>query len=76
MQLVLPLPGDVDDVAAVEAAARHRVLITALSPMHLTPAAERGLLLGFGRLPEHRIPGATRALAAALNEVGLAGSAG
>jgi len=38
--------------------------------MHLAPSPDQGLLLGFGRLAEHRIPGAARALATALTETG------
>jgi hypothetical protein len=36
--------------------------------MHLAPSPDQGLLLGFGRLAEHHIPGAVRALAAVLAE--------
>ena len=68
MQLLLPLPTGADDVAIAEAGARHGLCLTPLSPMHLAPSPEHGLLLGFGRLAEHRIPGAVRALAAALAE--------
>jgi GntR family transcriptional regulator/MocR family aminotransferase len=75
MQLLLPLPGDADDAAVAEAAARHRIRLTPLSPMHLAASPERGLLLGFGRLPEHRVPGAVRALRAVLAEAGAAAPA-
>jgi len=68
MQLLLPLPASANDVAIAEAAARRGLCLTPLSPMHLAPSPEHGLLLGFGRLAEHRIPGAVRALAAALAE--------
>jgi GntR family transcriptional regulator/MocR family aminotransferase len=70
MQLVLPLPAGADDIAIASAAARHGICLTPLSPMHLAPSPDHGLLLGFGRLAEHRIPGAVRALATALTETG------
>jgi GntR family transcriptional regulator/MocR family aminotransferase len=68
MQLLLPLPAGTDDVAIAQAAARHGLCLTPLSPMHLAPSPDRGLLLGFGRLAEQSIPRAVRALAAALAE--------
>jgi GntR family transcriptional regulator/MocR family aminotransferase len=68
MQLLLPLPTGIDDTTVAEAAVRRGICLTPLSPMHLAPSPEQGLLLGFGRLAEHRIPGAVRALAAALAE--------
>lgn len=66
MQLLLPLPSDIDDTAVAGAAAQHGINVSPLSPHHLVPSPERGLLLGFGRLPEHRIPGAVGALAQVL----------
>ncbi len=62
MQILLPLPGDADDSAITDTAARRGIRITPLSPLHLAASPERGLLLGFGRLPEHRVHGAVRAL--------------
>ena len=62
MQLLLPLPGQADDTALAETAAARGVGITALSPLHLARSPDRGLLLGFGRLPEHKIPQAVDAL--------------
>jgi GntR family transcriptional regulator/MocR family aminotransferase len=69
MQILLPLPPSTDDVAIAETA-RHDIRLTPLSPMHLAPSPERGLLLGFGRLSGHRIPGAIRDLATVLAETG------
>jgi GntR family transcriptional regulator/MocR family aminotransferase len=74
MQLLLPLPAGADDTAVARAAARRGIGLTPLSPMHLAPSPEHGLLLGFGRLTEHRIPGAVRALAATLTEIQAAAS--
>ncbi len=66
MQLLLRLPDQADDVGLAQAAAASDVGVTALSPLHLIPSPDRGLLLGFGRLPEHRIPGAVQALSLVL----------
>jgi hypothetical protein len=50
--------------------------VTALSPLHLARSPDRGLLLGFGRLPEHKIPLAVDALWSVLTEAGAAPSPG
>jgi GntR family transcriptional regulator/MocR family aminotransferase len=71
MQLLLPLPGQTDDTALAQAAATRGVGITALSPLHLARSPDRGLLLGFGRLPDHKIPLAVDALWAVLSEAGV-----
>jgi GntR family transcriptional regulator / MocR family aminotransferase len=76
MQLLLPLPGQTDDAALAQAAAARGVGITALSPLHLARSPDRGLLLGFGRLPEHKIPLAVDALWTVLNENGAVPSHG
>jgi hypothetical protein len=59
---LLPLPAGGDDIAIAKAAARHGICLAPLSPMHLAPSPNQGLLLGSGRLAEHRIPGAVRTL--------------
>lgn len=66
MQLLLTLPSHADDLELVEEASRHGINITALSRLHLTPRSERGLLLGYGRLPEPSIEPAVDALVSAL----------
>jgi GntR family transcriptional regulator/MocR family aminotransferase len=66
MQLLLALPADIDDLQLVDAASSHGINISALSPLHLTPGPQRGLLVGFGRLPEPSIEPAVEALAAAI----------
>ena len=76
MQLLLPLPGHTDDTALVQAAAARGVGITALSPLHLARSPDRGLLLGFGRLPEHKIPPAVDALWTVLTQSGAAATLG
>jgi GntR family transcriptional regulator/MocR family aminotransferase len=72
MQLLLQLPDQTDDVALAEAAAAQRIGVRALSPLHLAPSDERGLLLGYGRLPEPRIDRAVAALASVIAQAGAA----
>jgi GntR family transcriptional regulator/MocR family aminotransferase len=72
MQLLLQLPDRVDDTAIAEAAASRGIGIRALSPLHLTPRGEPGLLLGFGRLSESQIEAAVGALASVIMAVGAA----
>jgi GntR family transcriptional regulator / MocR family aminotransferase len=62
MQFLLPLPDGADDVGLAAAAAASGVGVGALSPSHLARSDARGLLLGFGRLPEHKIAPAVDAL--------------
>jgi GntR family transcriptional regulator/MocR family aminotransferase len=69
MQLLLTLPAGVDDVELVEAASDQGINIAALSPLHMTPGPERGLLVGYGRLPEPSVERAVEALAIALAPV-------
>jgi GntR family transcriptional regulator/MocR family aminotransferase len=68
MQLLLQLPDEVDDVAISEAAASGRIGVRPLSPLHLLPSQDRGLLLGYGRLSEGRIDQAVGALSAVIME--------
>lgn len=70
MQLLLQLPADTDDITLAEAAAARDINIAPLTPLHLAPSQHRGLLIGFGRLPEHHIPAAVAALAPMLAEAG------
>jgi GntR family transcriptional regulator / MocR family aminotransferase len=72
MQLLLPLPGQADDTIVAEAAAARGIGITALSPLYLARSPDRGLLLGFGRLPDHKIPAAVDALWSVLSQTGAA----
>jgi GntR family transcriptional regulator/MocR family aminotransferase len=66
MHVVLDLAESVDDVALAEAAAARGIGVRPLSPLHLEPARSRGVLLGYGRLPENRIESAVAALAAVI----------
>jgi GntR family transcriptional regulator/MocR family aminotransferase len=68
MQLLLMLPDETDDVGVADRARARGVAVSALSPLHLTPRPERGLLLGYGRLPEPSIGNAVAALSAAIAE--------
>jgi hypothetical protein len=72
MQLLLPLPGQTDDIILAQAAAARGIGITALSPLHLARSPDRGLLLGFGRLPGHKVPAAVDALWSVLSQAGAA----
>ena len=68
MQLLLQLPDQVDDVAIADTAASRGIGVRALSPLHLAPSRERGLLLGYGRLSESRIEDAVSALSSVITE--------
>jgi GntR family transcriptional regulator/MocR family aminotransferase len=70
MQLLLRLPDQVDDVAVAETAAARGICVRALSPLHLVPSRERGLLLGYGRLLGSRVEDAVAALSSVLVEAG------
>lgn len=75
MQLLLQLPEWVDDAEIADAAASRGIRVRALSPLHLTPSRERGLLLGYGRLSESRVVDAVAALSSVLVEAGAVPSA-
>jgi GntR family transcriptional regulator/MocR family aminotransferase len=75
MQLLLQLPEWVDDAEIAYAAASRGIRVGALSPLHLTPSRERGLLLGYGRLSESRVADAVAALSSVLVEAGAVPSA-
>jgi GntR family transcriptional regulator/MocR family aminotransferase len=70
MQLLLQLPHQADDVAIAAAAASRGIGLRALSPLHLTPSRERGLLLGYGRLAESQIEPAVAALSSVIVDAG------
>ncbi len=70
MHLLLDLDPSTDDVAIVAAAEARDIRVRALSPMHLEPSPERGLLLGYGRLVEDRVDEAVDALAAVIRAHG------
>jgi GntR family transcriptional regulator/MocR family aminotransferase len=70
LHLVLRLPDDVDDRAVATAAAEAGIRVRALSDLSLTRAADRGLLLGYGRMGEEKVHAAVRALASVLRAGG------
>jgi DNA-binding transcriptional MocR family regulator len=75
IQLYVELPPGCDEAAVVEAAAERGVAVEGVAPLRI--AAGRGppaLVLGFARLPEHRIAEAVRLLAEAATTTGLRGS--
>jgi GntR family transcriptional regulator/MocR family aminotransferase len=71
MHLLLALDPMVDDVAVGASAAEAGIRVRALSPLHLEPSRERGLLLGYGRLVEERVDEAVDALGAVLRRAGI-----
>jgi len=70
LHVLLRLPDAVDDIAVAHAAEARGVRVEALSPMSLVAAPERGLVLGYSRLPAERIDGAVEVLAEILREAG------
>jgi len=71
MHLLLRLDPSVDDTAIVAAAAQRGIRVRALSPLHLEPSPDRGLLLGYGRLAEDQIADAVDGLALVLRQLGV-----
>jgi GntR family transcriptional regulator/MocR family aminotransferase len=55
MHLLVPLPAGTDDTGIVRAAEERGIRVRALSPLHVDPRPERGLLFGYGRLVEERV---------------------
>ena len=68
MHVLLRLDPGVDDQALAARAARHGVRVSPLSRFALSPAAGRGLVLGYGALPERAVAAAVAALATAIAE--------
>ena len=66
LHVLLRLPDAVDDIALAVAAAERGIGVRALSSMSLTGSAERGLLLGYGRLSDERIGAAVAAIASVI----------
>ncbi len=70
LHVLLRLPDSVDDGAFVRMAASHGIAVRALSPMLLAGGRDRGLLLGYGRLPLERINEAVESLARVIGRDG------
>ena len=72
LHVLLSLPDHSDDVGVVAAAAERGINLTALSPMAQSDGPERGLLLGYGRVPPDRIDDAVAELVTCLATAGIA----
>jgi GntR family transcriptional regulator/MocR family aminotransferase len=70
LHLVLRLPDDVDDRVVATAAADAGIRVRAMSDLSLTDVADRGLLLGYGRVGEEKVQAAVRALASVFHAHG------
>ncbi len=70
LHVLLRLPASVDDGAFARMAASHGIAVRALSPMLLAGGRDRGLLLGYGRLPLERIDEAVESLAGVIGRDG------
>ena len=68
IQLYVELPTGCDEAATVEAAAQRGVAVEGVGRLRISRAGPAALVLGFARLPEHRLADAVRLLAEALTE--------
>jgi GntR family transcriptional regulator / MocR family aminotransferase len=68
IQLYVQLPPGPDQQAVVQAAARHGVAVEGVAPPRAGPGGSAALVLGFARLPDHRITEAIHLLARAVTE--------
>jgi GntR family transcriptional regulator/MocR family aminotransferase len=75
LHVLLRLPDDVDDVAIAAEGAEGGVRVEALSPMSLVGATDRGLVLGYSRLPAERMDRAVRRLADVIRSTGALATA-
>jgi GntR family transcriptional regulator/MocR family aminotransferase len=65
IQLYVELPAGLDEAAVVAAAAERGVAVEGATPLRVAGGGPPALVLGFARLPEHRIGQAVRLLAEA-----------
>jgi DNA-binding transcriptional MocR family regulator len=63
IQVYVELPPDHDEAAVVRAAADHGVAVEGVAPLRIAGEGPPALVLGYARLPEHRIAQAVRLLA-------------
>jgi DNA-binding transcriptional MocR family regulator len=63
IQLYVELPPDVDEAAVVKAAADRGVAVEGVAPLRVAAGGPAALVLGYARLPEHRITQAVQLLA-------------
>jgi len=69
VHLMVELPTGSDEPAVVAAAAELGLAVAPLAPMRLAAGGPPGLVLGYARLPEHRLVEAARLLAKAVAAV-------
>jgi GntR family transcriptional regulator / MocR family aminotransferase len=74
IQLYLELPPGLDEAAVVQAAAERGVAVEGVAPLRVAGGGPPALVLGFARLPEHRITQAVKLLAEAAAATRLRGS--
>jgi len=65
IQLYVELPPGHDEATVIEAAAERGVAVEGVAPLRIAGGGPPALVLGFARLPEHRIAEAIRLLAEA-----------
>jgi GntR family transcriptional regulator/MocR family aminotransferase len=70
IQLYVELPPGLDEAAVVQAAAERGVAVEGVAPLRIAGGGPPALVLGFARLPEHRIAEAVRLLAEAARASG------
>jgi GntR family transcriptional regulator/MocR family aminotransferase len=70
IQLYVELPPGHGEAAVVEAAAERGVAVEGVAPLRIAAGGPPALVLGFARLPEHRIAEAIRLLAGATTMTG------
>ena len=68
IQLYVELPTGCDEAAVVQAAAERGVAVEGVGPLRVAGGGPPALVLGFARLPEHRLAHAVRLLAQALTD--------
>jgi GntR family transcriptional regulator/MocR family aminotransferase len=71
IQLYVELPPGHDEAAVVEAAAERGVAVEGVAPLRIAAGGPPALVLGFARLPEHRLAEAIRLLAEAATSATL-----
>jgi GntR family transcriptional regulator / MocR family aminotransferase len=70
IQLYVELPPGHDEADVVQAAAERGVAVEGVAPLRIAAGGPPALVLGFARLPEHRIAEAIRLLAEATTMTG------
>jgi DNA-binding transcriptional MocR family regulator len=73
IQLYVELPPSDDEAAVVEAAAERGVAVEGVAALRLARGGPPALVLGFARLPQHRIAEAVRLLADAVGDARAGG---